>query len=154
MIRTASLISLALSVTLALLAATTATAETARRARPVPVHTIASNIPALRQAAALGKVVAIDPKADVAEFRIRCGWYYKPKRKVRIGLWKVELRGLSFGWETYPTGPASGISHAVSLKTWERQAELHGWSGTLWLATGNPYISNGPTTDICGGVLG
>jgi hypothetical protein len=111
-------------------------------------------MPTLRDAAVLGKVVAIDPKADVAEFRIKCGWYYKPKRRVRIGLWKVELRGVGFAWETYPNGPASGISHAISLKTWERQTKLHGWTGTLRLITGNRSISNGPTTDICGGVLG
>jgi hypothetical protein len=37
---------------------------------------------------------------------------------------------------------------------WERAVKLQGWSGTLWLAFRSPFISNGPTTDICGGVLG
>ncbi len=98
--------------------------------------------------------MAIDPKADVAEFRIRCGWYLKPKRKVRPGLWKVGLRGLSFEWESYPAGPASGISHAETLTAWERSAELHGWSGTLFLSGRKSFLTNGPTTDICAGTLG
>lgn len=146
--------SLALAVTVAILVASMATAETTQRTGGVPVHAIATTIPILRDAAALGKAVALDPQAAVAEFRIACGWYVKPKRRVRRGLWTVKLRGVSFQWETYPAGPASGISHSVSLETWERRAELHGWTGTLRLASPKPYLSNGPTTDICGGVLG
>jgi len=119
----------------------------------------------LKGAIALATLVAVDPRSKLAEFRISCGWYAAPgpasstrawlaKGKLRPGLWNVNLRGVSFGWETYPNGPASGIWHPVSLRTWERQAELHGWSGHLWFATRNGEISNGPTTDICGGVLG
>jgi hypothetical protein len=37
---------------------------------------------------------------------------------------------------------------------WLRQAKLQGWSGTLFLASRSPFISTGPTTDICGGVFG
>ena len=103
----------------------------------------------------MATLVAIDPKAQLAEFRVGCGWYYKPERRVQLGLWKVPLRGVTFNWETYPNGTASGVAHSISLKTWEELARLHGWSGTLWFGPGYPpNISNGGTTNICAGVLG
>ena len=105
-------------------------------------------------AVALGTLVAIDPVAHVAEFRIGCGWYIRPKHKTRIGLWKVVLRGLSFEFETYSGGPASGINHTESLASWERSVERTGWSGTLYLALSHGFLTDGPTTDICAGVLG
>ncbi|MDE3190304.1 MAG: hypothetical protein KGL94_05730 [Acidobacteriota bacterium] len=131
-----------------------AVAEVPGNGPHVAVRPIGANVPTLRGAAALATLVALDPKSGEAEFRVGCGWYYKPKRRVRLGLWKVPLRGASFNLESYPNGPASGIAHSVSITTWERQVLLHGWSGTLWFGPGRPYISNGPTTDICGGVLG
>ena len=121
---------------------------------PPGIRTIAPAIPTLRNAVALGTLVAIDSKADLAEFRIGCGWYINPKRKTRIGLWRVALRGLSFEWETYPAGAASGISHPFTLKRWERWAESDGWSGTLYLSRRDGFLTNGPTTDICAGILG
>ena len=143
----------------------------ASAARPnaarLPLRPIASSVPALRAAVALGTLVALDPKSDVAEFRIRCGWYAArgkptdpqatmPKRKLQPGLWKVSLRGFAFIVETYPNGPASGIAHATNLKTWERYVARAGWSGTLFLPSGwsKPFLSDGPTTDICHGILG
>lgn len=130
-------------------------AEAVAPAPKPSLHAIAAAIPTLRGAAALATLVAIDPRANVAEFRIGCGWYYKPKHRVRRGLWKVPLRGVTFNWETYPNGPASGVAHTLSRRAWETLARLHGWSGTLWLGPGYPaYISDGGTTDICGGVLG
>lgn len=133
----------------------------------VPVHPIGVSVPTLRNVVALGTLVALDPRSDVAEFRIRCGWYAArgkptdsqatmPKRKLRAGLWKVALRGFSFNAETYPNGPASGIAHEATLKAWERRAARLGWVGTLFLPAGwnNPFLSDGPTTDICHGVLG
>jgi len=136
----------------------------------VPTHSISSSVPTLRGAVALGTLVALDPKADVAEFRIRCGWYArrgKPSeqlatvalRKLQPGLWKVALRGFAFNMETYPNGPASGIANRASLSVWERYVRRFGWRGTLFLASGwsgpyFPYLSDGPTTDICRGVLG
>jgi hypothetical protein len=139
-------------------------------ANRVPTRSIPSTVPTLRGAVALGTLVALDSKADVAEFRIRCGWYARrgkpseqlatvPLRKIRPGLWKVFLRGLSFNMESYPNGPASGIAHTTSLNVWERYAARFGWRGTVFLATGwsgpfVPYLSAGPTTDICRGVLG
>jgi hypothetical protein len=122
--------------------------------RPDVVHPIPSSIPTLRNAVALGKLVLIDSASGVAAFRVKCGWYVKPKRKVVAGLWKVTFRGVEFGWETYPNGPASGISHTVSRATWQQLAQRDGWSGTLYLAGRTRFISNGPTTDICAGVLG
>jgi hypothetical protein len=138
----------------------TAAAETPRHSRPTPIHVIAASLPTLRNAVVLATVIAIDPKADVAEFRIKCGWYLKPKRKVRIGHWRVALRGLSFEFETYPNGPISGINHTESLKQWERSVRAFGWSGTLYLSTHlrsvapDGFLTDGPTTDICAGVLG
>jgi hypothetical protein len=142
------------AVVLICLAVTTAAADTPSHPRPTPVRAIAPGLPTLRNAVALATVVALDPKADVAEFRIKCGWYLKPKHKVRIGHWKVALRGLSFEFETYPNGSTSGINHPESLKQWERSAEGFGWSGTLYLSRNNPFLTDGPTTDICAGVLG
>jgi len=133
----------------------------------VPVRSIPSTVPALRGAVALGTLVALDPKADVAEFRIRCGWYARrgkptdpeatmPQRKLRPGLWKVALRGFAFNVETYPNGPASGIAHDAAINAWERYVVRAGWTGTLFLASGwnAPFVSDGPTTDICRGILG
>jgi hypothetical protein len=119
----------------------------------------------LTGAVALATLVAVDPKSKLAQFRISCGWYaakappssadaWLARGKVRPGLWNVKLGRVSFNWETYAAGPASGVAHTVSLKMWEQGVKLQGWSGTLWLASRNPFISNGPTTDICRGVLG
>jgi hypothetical protein len=133
----------------------------------IPSRPIEASIPALRNAVALGTLVALDPRSDVGEFRIRCGWYAArgkptdpqatmPKRKLRAGLWRVALRGFAFNIETYPNGPVSGIAHTATLKAWERYVIVHGWKGTLFLPSGwsKPGLSDGPTTDICAGVLG
>jgi hypothetical protein len=146
-------LSLPLLATGALLGTTTAAGESV--APPLPgIHPIPTAVPTLRNAVALGTLVAIDPGAKVAEFRIKCGWYIDPKRKVHLGLWKVALRDLAFESESYPNGPASGISRAESLGSWERGAERKGWSGTLYLSPSSGFLTNGPTTDICAGVLG
>jgi hypothetical protein len=121
----------------------------------------------LHAAVALGTLVVLDQKSDVAEFRIRCGWYAArgkpndpqatmPKRKLHPGLWKVALRGFAFNTESYPNGPASGIAHGTTLKTWERYVIRTGWTGTLFLPSGwsKPFLSDGPTTDICRGIFG
>lgn len=152
LIRTFSL-SLPLLVTVALLGTTTAASEPAAPTRPV-VHPIPARVPTLRDVVALGTLVAIDPGAKLAEFRVKCGWYLKPKRKVRLGIWKVALRGLTFEWESYHNGSASGISHTESLRSWERVAERKGWSGTLYLSPSKGFLTDGPTTDICAGLLG
>lgn len=131
-----------------------------------PLRSIPSTVPALRGAVALGTLAALDPKADVAEFRIRCGWYARrgtptdPQatirvRRLRPGLWKVGLRGFAFTLETSPNGPASGIAHPASLNAWERYVVRFGWTGSLRLASGSkPSLSDGPATDICRGILG
>ena len=122
--------------------------------RPRVVHSVPSSIPTLRNAVALGTLVLLDPKTGVAGFHVTCGWYVKPKRRVRVGLWRVALRAVQFNWETYPNGPASGVAHTVSISTWEDLAKHDGWSGTLYLAGRSQFLTNGPTTDICAGVLG
>jgi hypothetical protein len=158
---------LTIGVLLSVTAVDTAASETRWSRGRVPVHPIGISVPVLHDAVALGTLVALDPKSDVAEFRIRCGWHAArgkptdpqatmPKRKLRIGLWKVALRGFAFNIETYPNGPASGIAHTATLKAWERHAAHTGWTGTLFLPAGwsKPFLSDGPTTDICHGVLG
>ena len=139
-------------ITLAVLAVTTA-AVGASTPRP-GIHTLPADLPTLRNAAARGMLIAIDPRARLGEFRIKCGWYLHPKRRTRSGLWKVPLTGLTFEWESYPNGPASGISHTESFASWRQRAEQHGWSGTLFLSKNNGFLTDGPTTDICAGVLG
>ena len=114
----------------------------------------------LRNAAALGTLLRIDPVRRLAEFRIRCAWHFAPKKKIRPGIWQVSLTGLSFEFETYPNGPASGISHDEALGRWERDAMQFGWVGTIYLTKiphpmpRNGYLTDGPATDICGGILG
>jgi hypothetical protein len=145
----------------------TAAGETRSNVGRIPAHRVAASVPTLHDAVALGTLVALDLKSDVAEFRIRCGWYAArgkpaglratvPKRKLHSGLWKVALRGFAFNMETYPKGPASGIANPATLNIWERYAARFGWRGTLFLAAGwsKPFLSDGPTTDICHGVLG
>jgi hypothetical protein len=108
----------------------------------------------LRNAAANAVLVALDPATARAQVRLTCGWYYAPKRRVAPSLWNIDLHGAGFAWESYPSGPASGISHQESRARWERQALLHGWSGTLRFTKQGLSMSDGPTTDICAGVLG
>jgi len=127
--------------------------------RPTPhvaVGPIPSIIPTLQNAAALGTLVRIDPKRALAEFRISCGWHYSPRAKVHLGLWKVHLAHLTFGWESNSANPASPSATvtSISLRDWEHRAEQRGWSGTLRLTRQAGDVSNGPTTDICAGVLG
>jgi len=120
------------------------------------VHAIPATIPTLRGAVALGTLVAIEPGAREAEFRIGCGWYVAPKRRVKLGLWKVSLQGVAFNLESYgKNGPESGVAHSVGLRAWESYVLQHGWSGAIWLKSrSQPYITNTPTTDICAGQLG
>lgn len=42
----------------------------------------------------------------------------------------------------------------VSRAVWERRAQREGWSGSLRLTATAGGLSNGPTTDICGGIFG
>jgi hypothetical protein len=165
--RARCLLCLTLGVLTSVATVGTAACGTRGSAGRVAVHPIESSIRALHDAVALGTLVALDPTSDVAEFRIRCGWYAArgkptdpqatmPKRKLHAGLWKVALRGFAFNAETYPNGPASGIAHGTTLNAWERYVTRTGWTGTLFLPLGwsKPFLSDGPTTDICRGVLG
>jgi hypothetical protein len=136
------------------LVASTACASALGTAEPGRVGAIPPSVPTLRNAAALGALVRVDPKRRLAEFRISCGWYYKPKRRVHRRLWKVDLRHLTFGWESNLSNAGAGHVETVSLKTWEHRSELRGWSGTLRLTGRGGNLSNGPTTDICAGSLG
>jgi hypothetical protein len=122
--------------------------------QPVRGGPIPPRVPALQNAAALGVLVRLDAARGFAEFRISCGWYYSPKKKVRAGLWKVDLRHLTFGEESNPANPGAGHVNTVSRKSWEHWSALRGWSGTLRLREPGGFLSNGPTTDICAGILG
>jgi hypothetical protein len=121
---------------------------------------IPSNLPRLRDAVALGTLVALDRRTDVAEFRISCGWHAtqigRATTKLRPGLFRVPLHSFGFNVETYPAGPESGVANAVSLSTWERWTSSSGWKGALYLYPGptKRWITDGGTTDICRGVLG
>ena len=149
--------------TFAVLLATPGVAAAPPRVRVGPIDPARRT---LKGAVAFATLVAVDPKSKLAEFRISCGWYALPapassrtawlvKGKVRPGLWNVSLRGFSFDFETYPNGPASGINHTESLTQWQRSAEALGWSGHVRVALrNNGEIGDGPTTDICHGVLG
>ncbi len=131
--RASWLMCLALGLFLSVTVVRAAASVTHSNVGRVPVHRIPTSVPALHGVVALGTLVALDPKSDVAEFQIRCGWYAirgkpsdrqptMPKRRLHPGLWKVPLRGFAFNIETYPNGPASGIAHPATLKTWEQYA--------------------------------
>jgi hypothetical protein len=139
-----------------LISAVVLSVASAQASGPVAVGSISSTIPSLRNAAAIGTLVRLDPRSHTAEFRIKCGWYYSPKKRIRRGLWKVSLQRTSFGWETNPENPAAPDAHvrAISRGSWERLATSRGWSGSLRLMPPTGDISNGPTTDICAGVFG
>jgi hypothetical protein len=118
------------------------------------VIALPSGIRVLRNAAALGTLVRIDPESGFAEFRVSCGWYYTPRKKVRPGVWRVDLRHLDFGSASNLANLAQSHVQSVPLKKWQEDAKQRGWSGTLRLSDGGGGLSNGPTTDICAGVLG
>ena len=128
-----------------------------------------SSLPTLRGAAAFVALVAIDRRSDVAEFRVSCGVFTKysdregfiPKRKLALarvhpGLYRVALRGGTFNVSSYAETASGAIpSHAneVTLKAWERGVHI-GWAASLWVGSAGPNLSDGPSTDICHGVLG
>jgi len=97
----------------------------------------------------VASVVSVDPAEDSAVFRVTCGWRVHPKRKLKAGLWRVSLRGV-----TLSLGPMMGPIRTVRLAEWFQYVRQKGWSG--WLAldwNGGSVASNGGTTDICHGVL-
>lgn len=122
----------------------------------VPIGRIENTVPTLRSAIALGQLRRIDIHAEFAEFRIKCGWKQRTDQKVRPGVWKVDLHRVSFGWETNPSNPAAPRARVeiISFTKWVRRAQTKGWAGSLRLSAKGGSLSNGPTTDICGGVLG
>jgi hypothetical protein len=134
----------------AMLAATASSSATS----PPGIGVVSPALPLLRNAFALGTLVRFDPSAAIGEFKVSCGWFYAPRRRLRAGLWKVPLRGLKFGWESNTAQPGSGHVVTVSLGTWEHRSRIAGWSGSVRLRRSSGDLSNGPTTDICGGVPG
>jgi hypothetical protein len=123
-------------------------------AAPPRVGTISPRVPELRDAAVRATLVALDPKLGAAEFRVSCGWYYSPRRKVRPGLWRVSRHGLAYGVESNPANPARGHVEPVSPQAWLRIVVKRGWSGTLRLRGTGGSVSDGPTTNVCRGVPG
>jgi hypothetical protein len=118
------------------------------------IGAVSPHLHRLHDAFALGTLVRLDPSARVGEFRVRCVWRYEPHHRLRSGLRRVNLPHLSFSWDTNLSNLAGGSNPTVSRRTWARRARRHGWSGTLRLGKNDGWISNGPTTNICGGVSG
>jgi hypothetical protein len=128
-----------------------------------------SNLPTLRGADAFVTLVAIDKRADVAEFRVRCGVFTKyanqdgevpagklAAARVQPGLYRVPLRGGTFDRATFmqtPSGPVPTNPNYLTLTTWERWTHS-GWKASLRSGSTGPFLSDGATTDICHGVLG
>jgi len=112
----------------------------------------------LRNAVALGTLVSINRRTDVAEFRISCGWHAtrsgRATTKVPPVLYRVLLRRAAFTVESgvNPRIPGSGFATDPSLSAWERW-ERPGWRASLRLYK-TSWLSDGPTTNICAGVLG
>jgi hypothetical protein len=128
-------------------------------AHPTPrVGPIASTVPTLVRAGARGTLLAIDLKSGIAEFRISCGRFIPSKARIRPGLWKVNLRGATFGWAVGQNGQGGGHVEDLNLRQWERTVRRLGWSGTLYVRTANAphsvWLTNGGATDVCAGVFG
>jgi hypothetical protein len=132
------------------LAATALSADS----HPPTVGPVSPNVHRLHDAFALGTLVRLDPSARVAEFRVRCVWRYAPRHRLRGGLRRVNLRPLTFSWDTNLSNLALGSNPTVSRRTWAHRAKTRGWSGTLRLGKNDGWISNGPTTNVCGGIPG
>jgi hypothetical protein len=84
---------------------------------------------ALVDAAAIGKLSAVDRSGENAQFLISCGRTAANKPLTKSTRWTVSPKGVTFGEETDPTDPAAGSVVALSRATWVARARLHGWSG-------------------------
>jgi hypothetical protein len=147
----------------AVLAATLAVAATLSSTfRPSRSAAISARPAGLNNAVALGTLVSLDRSTAVATFRISCGWHvskgWRATTKLRPGLYTVSVRGGLFNNEIVDASgpPGNGVANEVNLSTWERYVARPGWTASLHLGSpsGKPYLSDGPTTDICNGVLG
>ena len=109
----------------------------------------------LSNAVALGTFVSLDRRRAVATFRISCGWHtrgWHATTRVRPGLYTVSLRGGLFN-----VSDPYDAADEIKLSSWERRYSHSRW-GPASIRVGSersgPYLSTGPTTDICHGVLG
>ncbi len=105
----------------------------------------------LQNAVARGTLIAFDRRTLVAKFRISCGWHVSHSglattTKLRPGLYSVSVRRGLFNVGDYLS------ANEVNLAGWERWTRS-GWKAWLDLR-GRPYLSSGPSFDICGGKLG
>jgi len=118
--------------------------------------TVTSAGPAqLHNAVALGTLVAFDRRTATAVFRIACGWHFKRYRattQLRPGLYRISLRGGLFN-----VSDLYDAADEIKLPSWERGYSRSRWGpASIRVGSGRsgPYLSTGPTTDICHGVLG
>lgn len=122
---------------------------------PIAIGPIPREVSELRGAAARAALIRINPNGTEAEFRVTCGWFLSPKKRIRKSLWRVSLPGSIFEWETNPANPAAPQAAVIQIprKVWVGRVKFGGWRGTLLLRGRFRQFSNGPSTDICGGVL-
>jgi len=120
----------------------------------IPYLNDAASFPTLRDDAAVGQVAAIDRAGHYATFFVSCARTAADRKLPEDRLWKVDLEHVSFEMETDLLDPAQGAVWTVSRSDWVRYARTYGWSGFLILNSTPLFITNGPGTDVCGGVLG
>ena len=121
----------------------------------VPTSTLTSSteakLPSLPDVNAYGYLVAVDARTDMAEFFLSCGLSHS--QEMKSSTWLVDLRGVTFGWESAPRDMAKGQVSSVSLKQWINLARHQGWTGYLDLAEPTKWLTNGPGPTPCGAAL-
>ena len=105
----------------------------------------------------LATLVGFDPKSQDAEFKIGCGWNTRTGRKVSPGLWRLNLRGVTFAIEVGALNPdgtvnlATGHNVAVTRKAWEQDVLRAGFSGLIYTNGKPSWITDGPGSLVCQG---
>ena len=127
------------------------TTTVAKTALPLPRSLGVPDLPVLSDVVATGTLMALDTATGTGEFFIGCGWDLRSKREIRDMFATVGLRDATFGAETNPADPARGAVWTVKWSAWQASAKRDGWSGFLYLTAHDPWLTDGPGTDVCHG---
>ncbi len=101
----------------------------------------------------MGSLIALDPRSKIGEFRITCGWDSLTRRKIRPGVWRMDLRGTSLELTSEPNNLAGGYVQTVSYAKWKAYVVEFGWTGIIE-RNRQSFLTDGPGTDVCNGVMG
>lgn len=110
---------------------------------------VSSALPLLPPGGSAGTLIGFSPESEQAEFEITCGWDTRTHRSIRPGLWRLSLRGATFGIEVGPLDPdgsvdlAAGHNVAVTKGQWERYVLSAGFSGFIITFGTSPLLTDG-----------